>query len=90
MQAMKDCVAKKLCTAMPGISNSVSPNNAVCSPEGVNVHSTSLQRKSRMSVSKAGGRSPFGDVTNNIDLTPNRAPKPLQVTCWDILYVCGH
>ncbi len=86
-----DCVAKKLVKGMPGVSGAVSPKTAaVHSPEGMSVHSASLQRKSRMSVSKAGGRSPFGDVTNNIDLTPNRAPKPLQVTCWDILYVCGH
>ena len=82
-----DCVAKKLVTAMPGGSGSVSVSNAAGhSPEGVSIHSTSLQRKSRMSVSKAGGRSPFGDMTNNSDLTPNRSPKLLQVTCWDILH----
>ena len=86
-----DCVAKKLVEAMLGIAGAVSLNNAAAhSPEGVSVHNASLQRKSRMSVSKAGGRSPFGDMTNNIDLTPNRLPKPLQVTCWDILYVCRH
>jgi len=77
-----DCVAKKLCTAMPGISDSVSPNTAAAhSPEGVSVHSTCLQRKSRMSVSKAGGRTPFGGLTNNIDVTPNRPPNLPQVTC---------
>ncbi len=86
-----DCVAKKLVTAMPGISSPVSPKTAAAhSPEGMSVHSASLQRKSSMSVSKAGGRSPFGDMTNNIDLTPNRSPKPLQVTCWDVLFVCRH
>ncbi len=86
-----DCVAKKLVTAMPGISGPVSQTNAaVHSPEGMSVHSASLQRKSRMSVSKAGGRSPFGDMTNNIDVTPNRAPKLRQVTCWDVLHVCRH
>ena len=86
-----DCVAKKLVNAMPGICNAVSPNNAAAhSPEGLSVHRTSLQRKSRMSVSKAGGRTPFGDMTNNMDATPNRSPKPLQVTCWGILHACGH
>ncbi|DBA77011.1 TPA: hypothetical protein ACH3X1_009601 [Trebouxia sp. C0004] len=75
-KAMMDCVAKKLVTAMPGLSSSVSLNNAAAhSPEGMSVHNASLQKKSRMSVSKAGGRSPFGDMTNNIDLTPNRLPK---------------
>ncbi|KAL0050731.1 hypothetical protein WJX82_005996 [Trebouxia sp. C0006] len=77
-QAMMDCLAKKLVTTMPGSSGSVSLKTAVHSPEGVSVHSTSLQRKSRMSVSKAGGRSPFGDMTNNINVTPNRSPRLLQ------------
>ncbi len=86
-----NCVAKKLVKAMPGIAGSVSLSNAaVHSPAGMSVHNASLQRKSRMSVSKAGGRSPFGDMTNNIDLTPNRLPKSLQVTCWDILHACRH
>ena len=81
-----DCVAKKLVEAMPGVSGSVSLSNAAAhSPEGVSVHNASLQRKSRMSVSKAGGRSPFGDMTNNSDLTTDRFPKLLQVTCWDVL-----
>lgn len=90
MQAMMDCLAKKLVTTMPGSSGSVSLKTAVHSPEGVSVHSTSLQRKSRMSVSKAGGRGPFGDMTNNINVTPNRSPRLLQVTCWDTLHACRH
>ncbi|DBA83444.1 TPA: hypothetical protein ACH3X2_006380 [Trebouxia sp. C0005] len=78
-QAMMDCVAEKLVKATPGISGSVSLKNAaVHSPEGMSVHSASLQRKSRKSLSKAGGRSPFGDMTNNIGhrlVTPDRFPK---------------
>ena len=86
-----DCVAKKLVEAMPGVSGSVSLINAAAhSLEGMSVHNASLQRKSRMSVSKAGGHSPFGDMSNNIDLTPNRLPKPLKVTCWDVLHACRH
>ncbi|KAA6419968.1 MAG: hypothetical protein FRX49_10158 [Trebouxia sp. A1-2] len=77
--AMMDCVAEKLVKATPGISGSVSLKNAaVHSPEGMSVHSASLQRKLRKSLSKAGGRSPFGDMTNNIGhrlVTPDRFPK---------------
>ncbi|KAA6419935.1 MAG: hypothetical protein FRX49_10125 [Trebouxia sp. A1-2] len=78
-QAMMDSVDGKLVKAMPGTSASVSLKNAaVHSPEGMSVHSASLQRESRMSLSKAGGRSPFGDMTNNIGyrlVTPDRIPK---------------
>ncbi|KAL0018907.1 hypothetical protein WJX77_006691 [Trebouxia sp. C0004] len=78
-KAVMDCVAKKLVTAMPGLSGTVSLSKAaVHSREGMSVHSAALQRKSRMSVGNAGGRSPFGDMTNNIDVAPNRFPKLLQ------------
>ena len=45
------------------------------------VKATPLQGKSRKSVSSAAGRSPFGDITNNNGLSPNRFPTIPQVTC---------